>query len=113
MTRRARPTVAMIEAAEEESQALRNRIDVLVATRDAQDRRAEEATKEIRELRKGHDRLQRLIDDYAAEVASLRRQQEALIAALTLVEASRRNLAGELTATQGLLKQADRLAIAS
>lgn len=113
MTRRARPTVAMIESLEEESQALRNRIDVLVATRDAQDRRAEEATKEIRELRKGHDRLQRLVDDYALEVANLRRQQEALIAAIALMESSRQKIKGELEAAQTVLKQADTMAIAS
>lgn len=113
MTRRARPTVAMIEAAEEESRFLNGQLALREADLVVQAKTQESLTQANKELRKGHDRLQRLIDDYAAEVASLRRQQEALIAALTLVEASRRNLAGELTATQGLLKQADALVVAS
>lgn len=113
MTRRARPTVAMIEAAEEEIRELMDRLNSLAATRDAQEKAREGYVQEIRELRRGHERLQSLVDAYTGEVSGLQRQQEALIASLTLMEASRLKVITELEATRVMLKQTDRLAIAS
>lgn len=113
MTRRVRPTVAMIEEMEDENRHLRSLVELgnKESMRFGQDKAALE--QEIRELRRGQERTQSLADSYIAEVSGLRRQQEALIAALTLMEASRLRVITELEATRAMLKQTDRLAIAS